>query len=78
ANPLLIAGDAAQRAAGALGQRPRTVVIEDSIPGAVGTLRAGLLLLRLGKAEDTPRPFYLRPPDVTLRQRPQKPSRARL
>ena len=78
ANPLLIAGDAAQRAAGALGQRPRTVVIEDSTPGAVGTLRAGLLLLRLGKAEDTPRPFYLRPPDVTLRQRPQKPSRARL
>ena len=77
ANPLLVAGDAAQRAAGALAQRPGTAVLEDSTPGAVGTLRAGLRLLRLGKAEDAPRPLYLRPPDVTLREIPQKPSRAR-
>jgi tRNA threonylcarbamoyladenosine biosynthesis protein TsaB len=78
ANPLLIAGDAAQRAAAALGQRPDTAVLEDSALGAVGTLRAGLRLLRLGKAADAPWPLYLRPADVTLPQIPQKPSRARL
>jgi tRNA threonylcarbamoyladenosine biosynthesis protein TsaB len=70
ANPLLIAGDAAQRAAAALAQRPDTVVLEDSAPGAVGTLRAGLRLLRLGKVADAPRPLYLRPPDVTLPEIP--------
>ena len=74
ANPLLIAGDAAQRAAAALGQRPDTAVLEDSAPGAIGTLRAGLRLLRLSKAGDAPRPLYLRPADVTLPQIPQKPS----
>jgi tRNA threonylcarbamoyladenosine biosynthesis protein TsaB len=76
ANPLLIAGDAAQRAAAALEQRPDTAVLEDSAPGAVGALRAGLHLLRLGKA-DAPRPLYLRPPDVTLPEIPLKRSRAR-
>ena len=77
ANPLLVAGDAAQRAAAALAQRRDTAVLEDSAPGAVGTLRAGLRRLRLGKAADAPRPLYLRPPDVTLPEIPQKPSRAR-
>jgi tRNA threonylcarbamoyladenosine biosynthesis protein TsaB len=77
ANPLLVAGDAAQRAAPALAQRPDTVVLEDSAPGAVGTLRAGLRLLRLGNASDSPRPLYLRPPDVTLAETPQQPSRGR-
>ena len=75
ANPLLIAGDAAQRAAPALAQRPDTAVLEDSAPGAVGTLRAGLRLLRRGSAADAPRPLYLRPPDVRLPKIPQKPSR---
>lgn len=75
ANPLLVAGDAAQRAAAALAQRPDTAVLEDSAPGAVGTLRAGLRLLRLGSAADAPRPLYLRPPDVRLPKIPQKPSR---
>ena len=77
ANPLLVAGDAALRAASGLAQRPDTAVLEDSAPGAVGTLRAGLRRLRLGKAVDAPRPLYLRPPDVTLPEIPQKPSRAR-
>jgi tRNA threonylcarbamoyladenosine biosynthesis protein TsaB len=77
ANPLLVAGDAAQRAGAALMQRPDTAVLEASAPGAVGTLRAGLRLLRLGKATDAPRPLYLRPPDVTLPELVQKPSRAR-
>ena len=77
ANQLLIAGDAAQRAATALADRPDTAILEGSAPGAVGTLQAGLRMLRLGKAADAPRPLYLRPPDVTLPQIPQKPSRAR-
>ncbi len=75
ANPLLVAGDAAQRAAPALAQRPGTAILENSAPGAVGTLRAGLRLLRLGSAADAPRPLYLRPPDVRLPKIPQKPSR---
>jgi tRNA threonylcarbamoyladenosine biosynthesis protein TsaB len=78
ANPLLIAGDAAQRAAAALEQRPDTVVLEDSAPGAVGALRAGLRLLRFGKAADVPRPLYLRSPDVTLPETRLKGSRARI
>jgi tRNA threonylcarbamoyladenosine biosynthesis protein TsaB len=74
ANPLVIAGDAAQRAAAALAERPNTAVLKDSAPGAIGTLRAGLRLLRLGKAADAPRPLYLRSPDVTQPELPQKPS----
>ena len=62
ANPLLVAGDAAQRAAAALAQRPDTAVLEGSAPGAVGSLRAGLRRLRRGSAADLPRPLYLRPP----------------
>ena len=76
ANPLLIAGDAAQRAATALEQRPDTAVLEGSAPGAVGTLRAGFRLLRLGNTVDLPRPLYLRPPDVSVQKIPQKPTRA--
>lgn len=75
--PLLIAGDAAQRAAAALAPRRDTSVLEDSAPGAVGTLRAGLRLLRLGTAENAPRPLYLRPPNVTLPEGMRKPSRGR-
>ena len=77
ANPLLIAGDAARRATAALEYRRDTAVLEDSASGAVGTLRAGLRRLRLGKAADAPRPLYLRPPDITLPKIPQKPSRAK-
>jgi len=62
ANPLLVAGDAAQRAAAALAQRPDTAVLESSAPGAVGSLRAGLRRLRRGSAADLPCPLYLRPP----------------
>jgi tRNA threonylcarbamoyladenosine biosynthesis protein TsaB len=75
AKPLLVAGDAAQRAAAALAQRPATAVLEGSAPGAVGALRAGLRLLRLGRAPKAPRPLYLRFPDVTLSDIRQKSSR---
>jgi tRNA threonylcarbamoyladenosine biosynthesis protein TsaB len=75
--PLLIAGDAALRAAAALGQRRDTRILEDSAAGAVGTLRAGLRLIRLGRPDDPPRPLYLRAPDVTLPRGLGNPSRAR-
>jgi tRNA threonylcarbamoyladenosine biosynthesis protein TsaB len=71
--PLLIAGDAAQRAGTAVAQRPDTAVLKDSAPGAVGALRAGLRLLRLDKPTSIPRPFYLRPADVTLPNGSRKP-----
>jgi tRNA threonylcarbamoyladenosine biosynthesis protein TsaB len=77
ANPLLIAGDAAQRAAAALELRPDTAVLEDSAPGAAGALRAGLRLARFGKAADAPRPLYLRPPDVRLPETTLNRSRTR-
>jgi tRNA threonylcarbamoyladenosine biosynthesis protein TsaB len=77
-SPVLIAGDAARRAAAALIQRPDTAVLENSAPGAVGALRAGLRLLRLGKAADGPRPLYLRPPDVTTPEGSKNQSRARI
>lgn len=64
--PLLIAGDAALRAAAALAQRYDIQVMEGSVSGAVGTLRAALQLRRLGRGENAPRPLYLRSPDVTL------------
>jgi tRNA threonylcarbamoyladenosine biosynthesis protein TsaB len=63
--PLLIAGDAAQRAALVLSNCADTIIVEDSAPDAVGVLRAGLHRWRSGVV-DAPRPLYLRPPDVTL------------
>jgi tRNA threonylcarbamoyladenosine biosynthesis protein TsaB len=63
--PLLIAGDAAQRAALVLSNCADTIIVEDSAPDAVGVLRAGLHRWRSGTV-DAPRPLYLRPPDVTL------------
>jgi tRNA threonylcarbamoyladenosine biosynthesis protein TsaB len=62
--PLLIAGDAAERAAAALALRPNTMVLGNSEPDAIGALRAGLRLVRLGKPGTT-QPLYLRPPNVT-------------
>jgi tRNA threonylcarbamoyladenosine biosynthesis protein TsaB len=63
--PLLIAGDAALRAAAALAQGYDIQIMEGSVSGAVATLRAGLQQRRLGRAECAPRPLYLRSPDVT-------------
>jgi tRNA threonylcarbamoyladenosine biosynthesis protein TsaB len=61
-HPLVIAGDAAQRAGRALSGRSNKVILEGSAPDAVGAWRA---VLR-GKTRGTLRPVYLRPPDVTL------------
>jgi tRNA threonylcarbamoyladenosine biosynthesis protein TsaB len=65
AAPLLIAGDAAQRAALALAKYADASILEGSAPDAVGALRAGLHRWR-GERVEAPQPLYLRPPDVTL------------
>jgi tRNA threonylcarbamoyladenosine biosynthesis protein TsaB len=66
AAPLVVAGDAAQRAANMLMSRPSTIVIEQSAPDAAGVLRAMLRRPRAGESRIKPLPLYLRPPDVTV------------
>jgi tRNA threonylcarbamoyladenosine biosynthesis protein TsaB len=71
---LLVAGDLAELAAEALGRargealgpdRP-VGTISDSAPDALGVATAALFLAEAGAAVAPVRPFYLRPPDVTL------------
>ena len=64
--PLVIAGDAAQRAAGTLSRRSRTIVVEGSAPNAAGVVQAVLRHPRSGEGRPKPSPLYLRPPDVTV------------
>jgi tRNA threonylcarbamoyladenosine biosynthesis protein TsaB len=64
--PLLVAGDAAQRAANMLLPRSDTTVIEKSGPDAAGVLRAVLRRARVSENLPKPLPLYLRPPDVTV------------
>jgi tRNA threonylcarbamoyladenosine biosynthesis protein TsaB len=64
--PLLIAGDAAEAAAAALDGHVRCAVAKDSAPDAQGVAAAALARLRSGATAGPVRPFYLRPPDVTL------------
>jgi tRNA threonylcarbamoyladenosine biosynthesis protein TsaB len=78
AAPLLIAGDAARRAALVLSERPHTTVLENSSPDAVGVLRVALRRWLLREPGDAPRPLYLRPPDVTRPSRFQSASLRRL
>jgi tRNA threonylcarbamoyladenosine biosynthesis protein TsaB len=68
--PLLIAGDAAPRAAAALAGRPQTSVSEDRSAAAVGVARAALCRWREGSGLGRSEPLYLRPPDVTMPRRP--------
>lgn len=63
--PLLIAGDAAAAAAGALEGRSGVAVADNSAPDALGVAAAVLRLLSDG-ATGPARPLYLRPPDVTM------------
>jgi tRNA threonylcarbamoyladenosine biosynthesis protein TsaB len=64
AAPLVIAGDAAKRAANGFLPRSLTKVIEGSTPDATGVLRA--VLRGAGERCRPPLPLYLRPPDVTI------------
>jgi len=67
--PLLVAGDAAQRAASNLSQRPDTIVAAGSAPHAAGVLQAALRCWPLHGQIAKPVPLYLRPPDVTFSKR---------
>ena len=64
--PLIVGGDAAQRAASMLLPRADTIVTKGSAPDAAGLLRA--VLGRASRREGSlkPSPVYLRPPDVTV------------
>ena len=73
--PLVVAGDAAQRAAEALSHRSRMIVIEGSGPDAVGVLQAVLGCGRGGEGRRKPLPLYLRPPDVTVSMAHQRAGR---
>jgi len=73
AAPLLIAGDAAQRAADALSPCLNAIALADSPLTAVGASRTALRDLRQGKTDHEPSPFYLRPPDVKLPAIPPMP-----
>lgn len=66
AAPLLIAGDATQRAAVRLSHRADTAIVSVSPPDAVGVSRAALWRWRVGGQNYTARPLYLRSPGVTL------------
>jgi tRNA threonylcarbamoyladenosine biosynthesis protein TsaB len=64
--PLLVAGDAATIAATALGGCCEVAIAENSAPDALGVVAAALHRMRSGAPPEPLRPFYLRPPDVTL------------
>jgi tRNA threonylcarbamoyladenosine biosynthesis protein TsaB len=69
---LAIAGDAAARAATALGRRSGASVVE-SPPSVIGALYAALRRWREGERGGAVRPRYLRPPDVTTTGERQVP-----
>jgi tRNA threonylcarbamoyladenosine biosynthesis protein TsaB len=73
--PLLVAGDAAQRAASILVLRHGIIVAEGSAPNAAGVLRAVLRRRRLCARTPKPTPLYLRPPDVTISSAHQRAGR---
>jgi tRNA threonylcarbamoyladenosine biosynthesis protein TsaB len=62
--PLLIAGDAAQRAAVALSPCGNAIVLTNAPLTALGASRAALCDLRQGDAPHETRPLYLRAPDI--------------
>jgi tRNA threonylcarbamoyladenosine biosynthesis protein TsaB len=69
AAPLLIAGDAAARAAAALAGRPEVTILAASAPDARGVWQVALARWRHGARADAARPLYLRPPGVTFPDR---------
>jgi tRNA threonylcarbamoyladenosine biosynthesis protein TsaB len=65
--PLLVAGDAAEAAAGALGGD--FAIANHSAPDALGVAAAARRQLRAATSHGPVQPLYLRPPDVTLPKR---------
>lgn len=76
AAPLLIAGDAAGRAAAALATRPAVRLVADSAPDAQGVWRAALARWRAGERATEARPLYLHPPSTTSPNRVTLPGPA--
>lgn len=76
--PLVVVGDAAQRAGMSLSERADTTILENSAADAISTSRAALRRLARGKESGTARPLYLTPPAVTLRGEHRKPDLARV
>jgi tRNA threonylcarbamoyladenosine biosynthesis protein TsaB len=68
--PLAITGDAAPRAAAALSAQGLTGVIAAAEPMVAGALRRAFERWRCGERSAPARPFYLRPPDVTVASGP--------
>jgi tRNA threonylcarbamoyladenosine biosynthesis protein TsaB len=66
---IVVAGDAAHRAAAILAGRPRTDFAEPRTAIAVGVARAALARWRRGERGGAAQPLYLRSPDVTLPRR---------
>jgi tRNA threonylcarbamoyladenosine biosynthesis protein TsaB len=67
--PLLIAGDMAEAAVKALGQRAGIEIAAGSAPDATGVLTAAWRQVESDPAGNPLRPLYLRPPDVSLPKR---------
>jgi tRNA threonylcarbamoyladenosine biosynthesis protein TsaB len=63
--PLLVAGDAAERAALSLAQRRKTGLLRATAPVVTGILRKALHQQRSGGGGNAVTPLYLRAPDVT-------------
>ncbi|HTT78303.1 MAG TPA: tRNA (adenosine(37)-N6)-threonylcarbamoyltransferase complex dimerization subunit type 1 TsaB [Stellaceae bacterium] len=68
--PLRVAGDAAAAAVQALAQSGMAAALSDAAPDASGVAAAALGRLRRGERAAALRPFYLRPPDVSLPRQP--------
>ena len=68
--PLLVAGDMAEAAAAALGDRFDIEIATGSAPDARGVLAAAMRPVGRDPAVRPAHPLYLRPPDVTLPKRP--------
>ncbi len=66
ADTIVIAGDAAIRAATALDGRGGAAIAKSALPPATGVLRVALRRWQRGEGEAPVRPLYLRPPDVTM------------
>ena len=67
ADPIVIAGDAAIRAAAALDGRCGADYRRNRhLPPVTGVLRVALRCWQRGEVEAPVRPLYLRPPDVTM------------
>jgi tRNA threonylcarbamoyladenosine biosynthesis protein TsaB len=66
ADPIVVVGDAAIRAASALDERCEATIVEMASPPVTGVVRATLGCWRHGEVKAPVRPLYVRPPNVTV------------